>query len=588
MSNLPPDPWKALGVDKTADKSEIRTAYRKLVLKCHPDKVQDATLKAQKQEEFQKVQQAYELLNNDSELSKYEEQLRKTQQASMKTAANMSIPRTPKPARYEYDIRTAEPPVTRYKSSYSSPSAGKYNSASPHTRSHEEVPSSRAYPYDDADKHPRRATSYEKPPKRDDEKREKEERRRQRREEEELARFKEKERELAREKEREREREREREARRAEKKKIERLDKERDKERRRDTEDKSRRHNKPYVEPYAEYASFEMDEPYVADEMYVSSSRSDKKTRSSSKKFDEPRERERERDRERDRDREREQRDKSTSRREKSPHVLMPVPPEQKHLEHYQHAASYISRAGGSVPKETPAFWKSQTPPDSYMIPVAPTPPPADLEEESIQRSAKRAATRRPSHEASRSKEKLKYDIDPSPKARPIPGMTKSYSMPVPPPDSPPRVIRTNTIPGEAVYERTIPILSRTHTWTAGGVVADRRAADYDDYYGSDEDRRHRRNRRARSPVMETTHHYKVDGTKSSKLDKHVYSGSPTSARKYAYDPLDTHTPTTYSGFKVKEAKSYGLNDVKYAEYTTAEATPAYYPSHGDSYPVAA
>ncbi|EAQ86095.1 hypothetical protein CHGG_07348 [Chaetomium globosum CBS 148.51] len=47
-SSLPPDPWKALGIERNADKSEIRTAYKKLVLKCHPDKIQDPTLKALK------------------------------------------------------------------------------------------------------------------------------------------------------------------------------------------------------------------------------------------------------------------------------------------------------------------------------------------------------------------------------------------------------------------------------------------------------------------------------------------------------------------------------------------------------------
>ena len=58
MIPLPPDPWKMLGVEKNADKSDIRSAYKKLVLKTHPDKVQDPTLKAEKQEQFQKIQQA--------------------------------------------------------------------------------------------------------------------------------------------------------------------------------------------------------------------------------------------------------------------------------------------------------------------------------------------------------------------------------------------------------------------------------------------------------------------------------------------------------------------------------------------------
>ncbi|KAK4138533.1 hypothetical protein BT67DRAFT_368955 [Trichocladium antarcticum] len=49
---LPADPWKALGVDRDADKGEIRAAYKKLVLQCHPDKVQDPTLKALKQNDM--------------------------------------------------------------------------------------------------------------------------------------------------------------------------------------------------------------------------------------------------------------------------------------------------------------------------------------------------------------------------------------------------------------------------------------------------------------------------------------------------------------------------------------------------------
>ncbi|KFY21217.1 hypothetical protein V491_03069 [Pseudogymnoascus sp. VKM F-3775] len=73
---LPPDPYKALGIAKDAAVSEVKSAYRKLVLKCHPDKVQDPTLKAQKQDEFQKVQQAYELLTDDAKRTEYDEKMR--------------------------------------------------------------------------------------------------------------------------------------------------------------------------------------------------------------------------------------------------------------------------------------------------------------------------------------------------------------------------------------------------------------------------------------------------------------------------------------------------------------------------------
>ena len=76
MSSDPlPDHYKALGVDKTADATAIKAVYRKLVLKCHPDKVTDPTLKEQKQEEFHKIQEAYEVLVDDQKRSDYEAHL---------------------------------------------------------------------------------------------------------------------------------------------------------------------------------------------------------------------------------------------------------------------------------------------------------------------------------------------------------------------------------------------------------------------------------------------------------------------------------------------------------------------------------
>ena len=52
MFTLPEDPYKVLGVAKDAQLPEIRSAHRKLVLKCHPDKVTDPKLKEEKQNEF--------------------------------------------------------------------------------------------------------------------------------------------------------------------------------------------------------------------------------------------------------------------------------------------------------------------------------------------------------------------------------------------------------------------------------------------------------------------------------------------------------------------------------------------------------
>lgn len=75
-SPLPPDPYEALGVAKDADVAAIRSAHRKLVLKCHPDRIQDPALKEKGKETFQKIQQAYELLTDPVRKSRYEQELK--------------------------------------------------------------------------------------------------------------------------------------------------------------------------------------------------------------------------------------------------------------------------------------------------------------------------------------------------------------------------------------------------------------------------------------------------------------------------------------------------------------------------------
>ena len=75
---LPPDPYKTLGVPKDATLATIRSAHRKLVLACHPDKVKvsEESEKKIKAEQFHQVQQAYEILNDDSSRQKYDERVK--------------------------------------------------------------------------------------------------------------------------------------------------------------------------------------------------------------------------------------------------------------------------------------------------------------------------------------------------------------------------------------------------------------------------------------------------------------------------------------------------------------------------------
>ena len=180
-------------------------------------------------------------------------------------------------------------------------------------------------------------------------------------------------------------------------------------------------------------------------------------------------------------------------------------------------------------------------------------------------------------------------------KARPI-ALPKSYSSISPTaPESPPsRLSRSQTTPHEPYgpYRANSPppSLLRTQTWTpssnsAGDYWAD--GLELED----DRDRRRHRSRRTRSPSAQATHRYKVDGVKTSKLEpQYSYSESPTSSRRYAADPIDgpmSRSPSSayYSGYKVKQAKSYGPSDVQYADFKD----PVYYSSnHVEGYPVQA
>ncbi|KAL8746020.1 MAG: hypothetical protein Q9190_001916 [Brigantiaea leucoxantha] len=76
-SPLPADPYKTLDVTKDATLATIRSAHRKLVLKTHPDKVQgDEALKKQRAELFHQVQQAYEILSDDTKRQQYDDRVK--------------------------------------------------------------------------------------------------------------------------------------------------------------------------------------------------------------------------------------------------------------------------------------------------------------------------------------------------------------------------------------------------------------------------------------------------------------------------------------------------------------------------------
>lgn len=125
---LPQNPYKTLNVPKDATLATIRSAHRKLVLSCHPDKVQDDLLKKQKAEQFHEVQQAYEILSDENRRQRYDEKVKLAE-----LRAEMAEERGSFPSRrsYEYasprnastskfEVRgntmyeTREPPGSRY------------------------------------------------------------------------------------------------------------------------------------------------------------------------------------------------------------------------------------------------------------------------------------------------------------------------------------------------------------------------------------------------------------------------------------------------------------------------------------------
>ncbi|KAF1823556.1 heat shock protein DnaJ, partial [Dissoconium aciculare CBS 342.82] len=72
MADLPPDPYLALGVARDADSAAIKSAYRKLVLKCHPDKVPDPSAKQAAADRFHIIQTSYERLIDDKARARYD------------------------------------------------------------------------------------------------------------------------------------------------------------------------------------------------------------------------------------------------------------------------------------------------------------------------------------------------------------------------------------------------------------------------------------------------------------------------------------------------------------------------------------
>lgn len=578
MDPLPPDPYIALGVEHDADVSAIKTAYRKLALRCHPDKEPDPTLKAAKQDQFQRVQQAYEILSDDDRRRSYDDaaRLKLLQDTLYKgMGSHSSSRRSPPKTYYDFNanVRTAEPPASFRPGP--APTSSPYKAGNPSFSSswEREMPS-RSKTFDDEHK-PRRTPSHEKT--REDSK---EERKRRKEAEEQdrrrADREKERERERKELKEREKEREREkdlklrerekaaheaeREAqRRAAKKEHDRRekDRERDKQRRQDQDEKMRLKKAPYVEHHDE-----SDEDRRTVKKKSSGSSGTKKHTA-----DSPR------------------RDKS-ARREGSPFAAEPpiAPTARDKTEgHLQYAAEYMqnsrrkgSKSGSSGHYPEPATFSSpQFPsPENWH----PTDPPR---------------SRRPSHEDKKFQARVEGDDDepevvtvaPDSAGRP-PRLQKSFTSPVgsmPTPNSSatriPPLMRASTTMD---YSRTPPAApAAPAALAADGASGGRHSSK------SDRRRRGSLDEYDDSPRRPPTHYAKVVRHRIAEedlpqvadphfrpVDEIYYT---TSASGKATFPKVKVAPS-YSHEQVYQGKAYDKNDVQWAKVSHSNPSHGYQP----------
>ena len=83
--------YDALGVSPTATAEEIRKTYRKLVLKCHPDKIRDEREKPAAEKRYHAIVTAYEVLSDQVKRSEYDKRSRLNGAAGDDVLVNVTL-----------------------------------------------------------------------------------------------------------------------------------------------------------------------------------------------------------------------------------------------------------------------------------------------------------------------------------------------------------------------------------------------------------------------------------------------------------------------------------------------------------------
>ncbi|KOS17341.1 Chaperone protein DnaJ [Escovopsis weberi] len=612
MAALPEDPYEILGVAKDAQIAEIRSAHRKLVLKCHPDKVQDPALKVQKQDEFQKVQQAYELLIDDKERQKYDEQVKLAElRKQMANATTSSSRSSSKPT--EYAVRTPEARPASYQPGGGVPPVTKtyaYSQAWDDDLAHSprifEPASSRSS---------RRETKYTDSRSKHDSDRERERSKEAR--ERERARL-EKERERERRKKAAEKSDKEDSARRSEKdaRSAERKarDKVRERDPKRDSDDKKKKqqqqqqqqpHSKPYIEEFSDGTS--------------SKSPKKKSSSSSSRSYEEKRDRSASADDVPHATRTFPEYATSSYDSPRVPPASEPTWSQSIDLKS-SYAASYIEATRANVPNS--GLKRSMTyHPRMDQPPAAPTPPPASSQASPFSppedQEDGRWSSGRPrrgsteSNRVQREKSYRKSSREPldetvpssSPSTRQAPQFQRATTAAAPTSGSPPQVSRTNSMPPDASYVRSMPIRSQTFSGypepaDGRGRHRSRMQPQINEESDSEEafdartrDRTYRGNRTNRSPeALYTEARYAYDPRQGNSYSRrqeaeaeaaYYYSGSGRTSESRPTVPSRDASYSVSSGSahfaRVKTSKSYGVEDIQYTHHQKPrEVYPAY------------